>query len=184
MVASSNKSQNIDKTCGKCSRLFNSKAKPTKCDFCEGFFHRSTCLSSHTATCSSDHSKARTTHSASSVQGAASYPLRTTTQSSISSQDSLINPISTMPSSTPPQSTSVSPPPASCNTATAPAQDHSSDRPLSRPLLSAPSQQSLDGTSNMMNRFAAHRKAMAAILFTGLAQKHRANPFIGLRLER
>ena len=37
---------------------------------------------------------------------------------------------------------------------------------------------------NLMNRFSAHRKALAAVLFTGIAQKHRGNPTVGLKLEQ
>ena len=37
---------------------------------------------------------------------------------------------------------------------------------------------------NLMNRFAAHRRALAAVLFTGVARKHRANPAIGLKIEQ
>ena len=44
---------------------------------------------------------------------------------------------------------------------------------------------SIDGNlPHLMNRFSAHRKAMAATLFTGLAQKHRGNPIVGLRIEK
>ena len=37
---------------------------------------------------------------------------------------------------------------------------------------------------NLLNRFTAHRRSLAATLFTGLAQKHRGNPIVGLRIER
>ena len=36
------------KTCEKCSRTFNAKAKPTECSFCHKVFHRSSCLPSRT----------------------------------------------------------------------------------------------------------------------------------------
>ena len=35
---------------------------------------------------------------------------------------------------------------------------------------------------NIMNRIKAHRKALGAVLFTGLAQRHRANPAVGLKM--
>ena len=37
---------------------------------------------------------------------------------------------------------------------------------------------------NLLNRITAHRKALGATLFTGLAQRHRANPLAGLKIER
>ena len=37
---------------------------------------------------------------------------------------------------------------------------------------------------NIMNRISAHRKALGAVLFTGLAQRHRANPVVGLKIEK
>ena len=37
---------------------------------------------------------------------------------------------------------------------------------------------------NLMNRFSAHRKALAAVLFTGMAKKHRGIPTVGLKLEQ
>ena len=43
---------------------------------------------------------------------------------------------------------------------------------------------SIDGNeSAILDRITAHRKALASILFTGLAKGHRANPMIGLRVE-
>ena len=44
---------------------------------------------------------------------------------------------------------------------------------------------SVDGNlPNIVNRIKAHRKALGAVLFTGLAQRHRANPAVGLKIER
>ena len=37
---------------------------------------------------------------------------------------------------------------------------------------------------NIMNRISAHRKALGAVLFTGLAQRHSANPAVGLKIEK
>ena len=41
-----------------------------------------------------------------------------------------------------------------------------------------------DNLPHLMNRFSAHRRALAAVLFTGMAQKHRGNPTVGLKLEQ
>ena len=37
---------------------------------------------------------------------------------------------------------------------------------------------------NILNRISAHKKAVAAVLHTGAARHHRANPIAGLRLEK
>ena len=37
---------------------------------------------------------------------------------------------------------------------------------------------------NIMNRISDHRKALGAVLFTGLAQRNRANPAVGLKIEK
>ena len=37
---------------------------------------------------------------------------------------------------------------------------------------------------NILNRISAHKKAVAAVLHTGAARHHRANPVAGLRLEK
>ena len=36
----------------------------------------------------------------------------------------------------------------------------------------------------ILDRITAHRKALAAVMFTGLAKGHRANPMIGIRVEK
>ena len=37
---------------------------------------------------------------------------------------------------------------------------------------------------NLMRRIAAHKKALSATLFTGLAQRHRGNPVVGLKVNQ
>ena len=37
---------------------------------------------------------------------------------------------------------------------------------------------------HLMNRINAHRKALAATLSSGIAQKSRANPAVGIRLQK
>ena len=37
---------------------------------------------------------------------------------------------------------------------------------------------------NIMNRIVSHRKALGGVLFTGIARKQRANPVVGLKVEK
>ena len=37
---------------------------------------------------------------------------------------------------------------------------------------------------NIMNRIVSQRKALGGVLFTGIARKDRANPVVGLKVER
>ena len=44
---------------------------------------------------------------------------------------------------------------------------------------------SIDGNGPaILDRITAHRKALSAILFSGLAKGHRSNPMVGMRVER
>jgi hypothetical protein len=44
---------------------------------------------------------------------------------------------------------------------------------------------SVDGNlPNIMNRISCHTSALNAVLFAGIARRHRANPAVGLRIER
>ena len=36
----------------------------------------------------------------------------------------------------------------------------------------------------ILDRISAHRKALASVLFTGIAKGHRANPILGIRIEK
>ena len=46
-------------------------------------------------------------------------------------------------------------------------------------------QRSIEGNGPAIyDRIAAHRKALASVLFTGLAKGHRANPMLGIRIEK
>ena len=37
---------------------------------------------------------------------------------------------------------------------------------------------------NIMNKISAHRKALGAVLYTGVAQRHRDNPAVGLKIKK
>ena len=44
---------------------------------------------------------------------------------------------------------------------------------------------SIDGNGPaLLDRITAHRKALSAILFSGLAKGHRSNPMVGIRVEK
>ena len=38
--------------------------------------------------------------------------------------------------------------------------------------------------SAILDRISAHRKALASVLYTGIAKGHRANPALGIRVEK
>ena len=51
LVNRTKKPGNISNSCSKCSKQFSSNSVPTKCSFCLNYYHKSTCLPSHSSTC-------------------------------------------------------------------------------------------------------------------------------------
>jgi hypothetical protein len=92
-VAKHKGSEILNNNCSKCLKHFSAKSIPTQCMYCKGYFHKSTCLPSHSSSCTARPS--RPSSSAPASTPLVSHPpgLPTALPSGSSTGDMYINPL-------------------------------------------------------------------------------------------
>ena len=91
-VANNVATNDSNKYCSLCTRQFTAKAKPTMCQFCFQYFHKTNCLHSHSSQCQARISKTPGSVPTTIPRGSTSLSLLTT---SITATSEATNPTST-----------------------------------------------------------------------------------------
>ena len=163
--------------CQSCLLIFDTKSKPSQCKKCSKFFHKTKCLREHNKVC------------------LATTPTPTPIVSAPAPASLVSSSISREATSVPSTTSVRALPPAS----TPPTARHPFPQP--RPATSQPitlngmkvdfvdcaehvglARSTLGNSVPLFTRISAHKKALGAVLHSGMARGHRGNPAASLRV--